>query len=332
MASCSTRIAVYALLSLPQAPVCQPTVKYPATGRCRRRLLTSCVRLSPSTWMECRWLNSLQFTNKPWKDHVARGGRSAGNLESIGHPIARKEGCPPHRRMGSLKEFQILAGRWSRCFQFRREASCAFSHLWSAIYTSARPQKPTLEIAMDLSVGICLLPLLRFHMRYRVSPQVIATDASETGFGVVGSSTLTLEGSDELSLPALSTAAACDQLGIIELNAGTGGLRRAVELLERVPGVYAASEDDPACCRVLETAWPTRLPQVAAVRSSHIAQLVQSASHVTILLIGARSRLDQSSFGRPPGEETEVFHHFWPNRKPGPLSSTIRKDCSYGRQ
>ena len=61
-------------------------------------------------------------------------------------------------------------------------------------------------------------------LRYRVSPLVIATDASESGFGVVRSSTLTLRGSDELSLRALSTATACDQLGIIELGAGISGL------------------------------------------------------------------------------------------------------------
>ena len=51
---------------------------------------------------------------------------------------------------------------------------------------------------MDLLVAICLLQLLRFNVRY--SPLVIATDASESGFGVVWSSTLTLAGSDELTL------------------------------------------------------------------------------------------------------------------------------------
>ena len=152
-------------------------------------------------------------------------------------------------------------------------------------FTPVSPWKSgTLEIVMDLLVAICLLPPLRCHMRYRVSPPVIATDASESGFVVVRPSTLTLEGSDEQSLRALSTAVACDQLGMIELNVGIGYLRRSVELLERVPGVNAASAHDTACCRLLETAWPTslQLPQVAAVRSTHIAQLVQFASHVTV--------------------------------------------------
>ena len=61
---------------------------------------------------------------------------------------------------------------------------------------------------MALLVAICLLPLSRFNMRCRVGPLVIATNASESGFGVVRSSTLTLAGSDAPPLRALSTATA----------------------------------------------------------------------------------------------------------------------------
>ena len=198
--------------------------------------------------MECRWLSSLPFTSKSWKGpgrprwppctrfgvsgeyhHKKKAVHRTSEWETLGCRVAGTLGVmarPPwrHQRppgltgwfcdatLRSFKEFQILAGRWSRCFQFRREAPCAFSHLWSAIYPNARPQKPTLEIVLDLLVVICLLPLLRFNVRHRVSPLIIATNTSESGFGVVRSSTLTLAGSDELSLRALSTATACDQL------------------------------------------------------------------------------------------------------------------------
>ena len=229
---------------------------------------------------------------------------------------------PPQPQRVSDPGWQMVAMLSIPTRSFLRTLTFVVRHL-----PSARPQKPTLEIVMDLLlVAICLLPFLRFHMRYRVSPLVIATDASESGFGVVRSSTHTLEGSDELSWRALSTATACDQLGIIELNAGIGGLQRSVELLERVPGVYAASEDVPACFQVLETAWPTtvRLPQVAAVRSSHIAQLVQPASHATIT-IPTGSRLDQRSFGRPMGEEGEFFHHL------GRIASLVRSAAPYAK-
>ena len=202
----------------------------------------------------------------------------------MGHSITNHKGCPPDRRMGfvwwqsrwgtgcvgapawrhqrwfgdstprSFEEFQILAGKWSRCFQFRPEASCAFAHLWYAICSSA-PQQPTLDIVLELLVAICFLLLLRCHMRCRVSPLVIAADASENGFGVVRSSTLTLESSDKLTV-TWSTAVACDQMGIIELNACMNGLRRSVELLERIFGTSTASEDDPASCRVLEKRGP----------------------------------------------------------------------------
>ena len=209
---------------------------------------------------------------------------------------------------------------------------------WSVLSTAGACDRPYSWGGHFRTRNICLLPLLRCHMRYRVSPSAIATDAAESGFGVVRSSTPTLEGSDELSLRALSTAVACDQQGIIELNAGIGGLRRAVELLERVPGVHAASEDDPAYYRVLETAWPTtvQLPHVAAVRSNHISQLVRSVSHILVWLIGGtipiHSRLDRSSISRSPGEEDEFFRHFGRIASLVRSASTVRENCGNGRQ
>ena len=83
----------------------------------------------------------------------------------------------------------------------------------------------------------------------------------------------------------------------------------------------------PACFQLLETAWPTtvRLPQVAAVRFRLIAQLVQSASYVTIWLIGgtipARSRFDHRSFGHHP----EFFHHV------GRIASLLRSAAPYAK-
>ena len=186
---------------------------------------------------ECRWLSSLPFTTKWWKGpgrlrwppcrrfgvsgeyhHKKKAVQRTSEWETLGCRVAGTLGVmapspwrhqrPPRAHWVVLRCNSTQPQRVSD----RREASCAFSHLWSAIYPNARPQKPTLEIVMDLLVVICLLPLLRFNMRHRVSPLIIATDTSESCFGVVRSSTLTLAGSDELSLRPLSTATACDQL------------------------------------------------------------------------------------------------------------------------
>ena len=150
-------------------------------------------------------------------------------------------------------------------------------------------------------------------VRYRVSPLVIPTDASESGFGVVVPPRSRLQGVTNCHCGRYQQPLPGDQPGIIELNAGIGGLRRSVELLERVPDVYAASENDPACFQVLETAWPTtvRLPQVAAVPFQRVRGL-------TIRPSSGRTRRILSSCGT--------------DRESGSLGSTVRKDRSYGRQ
>ena len=132
---------------------------------------------------------------------------------------------------------------------------------------------------MDLLVAICLLPLLRFNMRYCVSPLFIAADVSESGFRVVRSSTLTLAGSDELSLWALSTAAACDQLSIIELNASIGDLRRSVELTERAVQPHCPTRSNRISCR----------------------SMADWRNHP------ARSRFDQRSLGHPRAKNAKSF-------------------------
>ena len=193
----------------------------------------------------------------------------------------------------SLTEFQFLAARWSRCFQLRQQASGTSVHLWSATYPSPRLQHLTLEAVLDLLVTVSVLPPMRYHMGFRVSPFILATGASEPGFGVVRSSTFTLEGSIRVSQRELSTAVAWEQLGITELHDGIGGLQRSVKLLERVPGVTAAG-NDATCIRMLAMAWPAavRLPQEDELfhHFGRNANLVRSAApylfHVRPLQVG----------------------------------------------
>ena len=218
-------------------------------------------------------------------------------------------------------ECQTLAGRWLRCFQFRRAASCAFAHLWSAIYPSARPQQATLEIALDLLVANCLTLLLRCHLRSHVSPLVIATDASESGL-------------DELSLRALSSAVACHQLGIIDLNADIGGFQRAVELLERRPAVYAASEDDPECLK-----W--RGPPQSGSRTSPFGPITLPSPfnpHLTSWSGGLGEpylyvRGLAEALSLPPGEEdiAGLVRSAAPYAKIAVMASDPITECKHGR-
>ena len=99
-------------------------------------------------------------------------------------------------------------------------------------------QKPTLEIVMDLLVAICVS--CRSHASTCATASALSSSPRTRQKVASASSDPPRSRLQAVTLRALSTAAACDQLGIIEPKAGIGGLWRSVELLERVPGVYEA--------------------------------------------------------------------------------------------
>lgn len=191
----------------------------------------------------------------------------------------------------AIHEAQVLGGRWVRCFQFRREASGAFEGFWDALHPEApREQRtiPTSRVIDDLVVAMAFTPLLVFDLRARVSPLVTASDASEDGLGLCRTSALTAAGLEALAERRPGAVTPADELGLLELFSGIGGLRRALEMLGVRPGVYAAVEKDEACQRVVRAAWPDVKGwlDVEAVGESELRQLVESGPRVRLWLVG----------------------------------------------
>ena len=93
-------------------------------------------------------------------------------------------------------------------------------------------------------------------LRAKVSPLVVATDASEWGLGVSRTSSLTAQGRVALQELQQATPICSGPVGLLELFAGVGGLRRAMEHCRVVPALHVAAEEEAAAQRVLQSAWP----------------------------------------------------------------------------
>ena len=96
------------------------------------------------------------------------------------------------------KDLQIIAGRWSRKFQFRRETSSIFQVVWFALgdnslciqHDAGFPE----DLAGELAHALMLMPLMIIDLRLPTNGTVVATDGSEYGQGVCRAVGLTASG------------------------------------------------------------------------------------------------------------------------------------------
>ena len=91
------------------------------------------------------------------------------------------------------------------------------------------------------------MPLMHVDMRLQVSHLAVCTDASEQGGGLCYSTGLTRCGGVQ------ACALACDhewvdsrRMGILDLNAGIGSLRQALDFLKIQPRAHVVTERNRA--------------------------------------------------------------------------------------
>ena len=197
-----------------------------------------------------------------------------------------------HRPRLTLKWMQILAGRWVRAMQFRRETSMAFSALWRSLVKWRGEQPLPRAVRDELVSALCLLPVMRTDLRVPCSGLVSASDASLAGGAVCHAISVTPEGR-RCAKRAVAAHSSCtvDELVLIGLFDGIGGARRALDLLGIAVAVYASSETDAEARRVCRYAWPDvlELGDVTAIGKEAIQKLGRMAPHATTVLITAGS-------------------------------------------
>ena len=190
----------------------------------------------------------------------------------------------------SLLQAQVLGGRWVRNFQFRKEVSCVFGYFWrwmqeetvrtgGAIATEA--------VIEDLLLAVCWMPLMAVDLRARISPLVVASDASEEGMGVCRTSSLTNLCTTALSELRLRRSTAGDELGLVEVFSGIGAGRRAIERLHLKAAAYLACDLSEDARRVVTAAWPEveHRDSVAELSGTALAETVRGYASVKMWLV-----------------------------------------------
>ena len=90
-------------------------------------------------------------------------------------------------------------------------------------------------------------------LRAKISPLVVA---SESGLGLSRTSSVTTQGQVALQELRQASPGSSESVGLIEIFAGLGGLRRAVEHCDVFVAIHIAVEQDAPAQRVLQAAWP----------------------------------------------------------------------------
>ena len=157
------------------------------------------------------------------------------------------------------KLLQVLLGRWTRLFMLRRVGFCWLQESWrltSRWPSRPRPWHPVLR--RELASCLAILPLLWCNLRLPVDSMLTVSDASLTGGAMCASTRLTQEGqaAAEALAEGVEDSILADDLLVISLFDGIGGLRRALDLLRLRPALTLASETNAEARRVVTYAWP----------------------------------------------------------------------------
>ena len=128
------------------------------------------------------------------------------------------------------KDLQIIAGRWSRKFQFRRETSSVFQVVWFALGDNSLCIQPDAafpeNLAGELVHALMLMPMMIIDLRLPTSGTVVATDASEYGQGVCRAVGLT-ESSMSNALQTQRAQRWDNRIGLVDMLGGLSSWRAA---------------------------------------------------------------------------------------------------------
>ena len=197
----------------------------------------------------------------------------------------------------SQKQVQVVGGGLVYCAMFRRPLLGCLNELWSFITSfDGFPPFIKLEIPMGVKMEIArfvgLLPLAFMDFRAKISKQVTASDASETGGGLTVSTGVS---------PMGCVASSCHIRGdIVEpqdvtsvlsigLFDGIGALRVALDSLGWNVQGHVSVEISETAQRVVESRFPNTIsvPRVQDIDLEVVKGWAQRFSQVGLIVLGA---------------------------------------------
>ena len=162
------------------------------------------------------------------------------------------------------------------------------------------------------------MPLMHVDMRLQVSHLVVCTDASEQGGGLCYSTGPTRCGGVQ------ACALVCDhewvdsrRMGILDLNAGIGSSRQALDLLKMQSRAHVVTERNRHARAVLSVRWPdaTLLSSSAELCIDQIKEMLDAAPGVTDWIVVCAISRKQAAVSASQLLETtttlqSLSHHF----------------------
>ena len=223
-------------------------------------------------------------------------GATRRALESIslGMWILRQEFVP-------RKSLQVLLGREVHTMQFRRPLFGVFDNLWKEISDGAVMIDLGAKACEEIFLAAMSQPLrVFFYLRSKINSVVTASDASETGGGIVYGGKLTSQGIKEAYLleegmEELPGETPCldepQTILVFDFFAGIGGLSRALELARVPVNRLVIIEKDPDCRRLNAVRWPgcDVWSDIEKLEKKDIERMMRSVPGMTGVIAGGGS-------------------------------------------
>lgn len=169
------------------------------------------------------------------------------------------------RERPSKKALQVWAGKEVHTLQFRRPLFSALDEVWKKIAEDGLHCRVNKKLVQEMLLLGCLQGLKFTDLRSQLSEVVTASDACESGGGIVFANRLSKKGLVE----AISLEEGWDELPsdagepdseqvilVIDFFAGIGGLSRALEMAKIPVSKLVIVESDADCRRLHRRRWP----------------------------------------------------------------------------
>eukprot|EP00438_Fugacium_kawagutii_P033332 Skav210467 [mRNA] locus=scaffold1443:165052:167511:- [translate_table: standard] len=199
------------------------------------------------------------------------------------------------------KALQIFLGREVHTLQFRRPLFGVFDYLWKAVADGGPLLELNLKETEELFLASLSQPLRYTDLKAGLHEVVTASDASESGGGLVYGTKLTSEGVreayaleeglEEMPTEAIKATAQEEVVLVIDMFAGIGGLSQALKLAGLDVSRLVVVEKDPGCRRVNKVRFPgcDIIPDINGVTKDQIEKIMRSVPGLTGVIAGGGS-------------------------------------------
>ena len=218
--------------------------------------------------------------------------RALENL-SLGFWLLRQERVP-------RKALQVFLGKEVHTMQFRRPLFGVFDYLWKDVAQGSPMVELGLKSVEEVLLSGLLQPLRRTDLRARLHELVTASDASETGGGMVYGHKLSQQGLKEVLAikegweepPGEEVNVDGPQVVLaIDFFAGIGGLSRALQLADVKVAHLLVVENDPDCRRLNAVRWPgcDLMSDIQKVTKKELEKAIRGVPGLTGVIAGGGS-------------------------------------------